>query len=820
MKEWHKIDLHIHAEHGITFDRKVKDKNPNFYNLKNMLKRNELNDLSLVALTEHNMINVVNNLKLSYVLEKEGKTNSLPGVEIDLCIKENRYHIIVIFSKRVNIIDISFKISTFIKNKTINAYLTLDEFLKVIINTECIIIPHACKKTGLKPGKDDDVSNEIAVGIIDVLRSGNFINFLFEHTKQYFKGSFAKSVIENASVNWISEDELVQLNEVLEAGIAGSDFRFNTENIEVSEKDFSAIWAAPTFRGLELVCLFPENRILMFDQIIEKHNYISQIQIEGNQFFGESNIRLSSGLNSIIGSSASGKTALLHIIANKISGKNIKDKKYSFTDNLKVNFFDKDNNPINKGDIKIEVADSLYDKIAKIHESDIKGILNLFDYKVNQESQVINSYENSIKNYINLDSKFLDIFKGLNENIQKLNENTKNYILNVKGKQKGISQFTIVNGSSGKIKTQIDELLSIVKTFKEMTILIVDLRNKYNDVKFVLEKHNIKNEIQTTLTQLELEIKMVKKKLNLSYYNLKKDQVLQSKINNIISDFNANIGQKSEYIQRLNNNIVSSKDEIINQLRNLIVLEIRKDLIDISFPIEQICDELSKSNKNEYLDLDVVVNYDIFLVANNSGIIEYEKNSLVLKEYKDSKVFDSTNLKKIIRLILSKSGKPIFRRNELIESLIENSKLKLGYPNKEKLNIEDVSPGDASKIYIDYKFKTDFKNGNFNVVVFDQPENDVDKEFIYQELLKQINDLKHETQVVLTSHDPLIVINGDSNRIINAKKTNKLIHYYSTSLEEYESDKPITSLVSRFVDGNELAVKKRYELYTGGNAKW
>jgi len=36
MKEWNKIDLHIHAEYGITFDGKTSDNNPNYYSLENM----------------------------------------------------------------------------------------------------------------------------------------------------------------------------------------------------------------------------------------------------------------------------------------------------------------------------------------------------------------------------------------------------------------------------------------------------------------------------------------------------------------------------------------------------------------------------------------------------------------------------------------------------------------------------------------------------------------------------------------------------------------------------------------------------------------
>lgn len=822
--EWHKIDLHIHAEHGITFDGSTSDGNANYYSLYNMIVRNKINDLALVALTEHNLVNVINNLKLSYALNlaMKGESDCLPGVELDLLINQKRYHVIIIFSKRVDIIKISFNIKKFISNKghENRFYLTLEELLKVIMNTECIIIPHACKISGLKKSSQDEVESIIATGIIDILRSGNFINFLFEHTKDYFKGSFAKSVLESASVNWISEDEIIHTSLTLEAGIAGSDFRFTTDEQTISNKDFSAIWAEPTFRGLELVCMFPKNRILLSNQVIKKNNYISRIQINENEYFSDSNIMFSSGLNSIIGSSASGKTTLLHIIANKLGGKSIRDKKYNFTDDLLVSFFDKDENPINLGDIKIEVAESLYEKISTIHESDVKGILNLFNYSINQKSTTIKTYENKIKSYIDLETQFLSINKGLVESIIKLNENTKNYVLNIKGNQSTIIKYTIVSSSSGRVKIALDELVGISDVFKVMSISIVDLKSQYESIKFILSKYYNKDEFSELIVNLENELIKIKYKLNYEYLKLKKEQYLQANLNRIIGDFNSNIGQKSEYVQRLNKNITSSKDELIRQLRNVIVLEKRKKLINLDFPSDQLVTELTNSNRNDYLDLEIILPDDLFKVGTGSGIIEYEKNSTVLKEFKDEYVFESNRLKELITAILRKNGNPIFRQNELIDITIKNSNLKLGYPGHEKIDINDVSPGDASKIFIDYKFKMDFKNGNFNVVLFDQPENDVDKEFIYQELLKQINDLKHETQVILTSHDPLIVINGDSNRIINAEKKNKKISYSSSSLENYTEGKPITSLVSRFVDGDELAVKKRYELYTGGNAKW
>lgn len=196
------------------------------------------------------------------------------------------------------------------------------------------------------------------------------------------------------------------------------------------------------------------------------------------------------------------------------------------------------------------------------------------------------------------------------------------------------------------------------------------------------------------------------------------------------------------------------------------------------------------------------------------------RNATVLKIYKEKVVCKDIDVKSVISLLLSKNAEPIFRKDKILERIIADSKIKLGYPNQEKMSIEEISPGDASKIYIDFKFKTDFKAGGFNVEVFDQPENDVDKEFIYKTLLSQINDLKMEKQVIISSHDPLIVIIGDSNRILKATKKGIVISHKSYSLEDYSENTPITTLVSRFVDGDELALKQRYELYKGGNSKW
>ena len=78
-------------------------------------------------------------------------------------------------------------------------------------------------------------------------------------------------------------------------------------------------------------------------------------------------------------------------------------------------------------------------------------------------------------------------------------------------------------------------------------------------------------------------------------------------------------------------------------------------------------------------------------------------------------------------------------------------------------------------MYIDYLFNVKILDGYNNVVIFDQPENDVDKAFIYEELIPKISQAKFNIQIIITSHEPLLVVNGDSNQIIKAEKNNHVI---------------------------------------------
>ena len=191
MDEWNKLDLHVHTQVGNTYNNEAEAENTGkYYNLKNLVARNKINNLRLIAITNHNLINVIEMIKAAYVSKKTG-TNVIPGIELDLIINsKKRYHVIVVFSEKTNIIDLNAKLISILK-KNKNNYLEINDLFELIQGTECVIIPHACKNPhGLKPRQSDEIDINDAIDLVNIITSSSSINVLFEHTKPYFNESF------------------------------------------------------------------------------------------------------------------------------------------------------------------------------------------------------------------------------------------------------------------------------------------------------------------------------------------------------------------------------------------------------------------------------------------------------------------------------------------------------------------------------------------------------------------------------------------------------------------------------------------------------
>ena len=125
------------------------------------------------------------------------------------------------------------------------------------------------------------------------------------------------------------------------------------------------------------------------------------------------------------------------------------------------------------------------------------------------------------------------------------------------------------------------------------------------------------------------------------------------------------------------------------------------------------------------------------------------------------------------------------------------------------------------RLYINKMFEDKIsKEGSNTIILYDQPDTNMEKIFILEELVSKISNLRNNNQIFITTHEPLLVVNADSNNIIvaqndkTASKPNE-IQYFNKSFVGINSKKELMKEVAMLIDGNPEAVKLRSTLYGG-----
>lgn len=95
-------------------------------------------------------------------------------------------------------------------------------------------------------------------------------------------------------------------------------------------------------------------------------------------------------------------------------------------------------------------------------------------------------------------------------------------------------------------------------------------------------------------------------------------------------------------------------------------------------------------------------------------------------------------------------------------------------------------------------------------LIIDQPEDNLDSEFIYKTLVKNLKRIKEHRQVIIVTHNANIAVLGDSELIIPLKSTNE-----RTSIVERGSidNSKTNKTACNTLEGGETAFKKRQTIY-------
>ncbi|MBF0607887.1 MAG: hypothetical protein HQL61_10115 [Magnetococcales bacterium] len=121
--------------------------------------------------------------------------------------------------------------------------------------------------------------------------------------------------------------------------------------------------------------------------------------------------------------------------------------------------------------------------------------------------------------------------------------------------------------------------------------------------------------------------------------------------------------------------------------------------------------------------------------------------------------------------------------------------------------LEKLSVGQRGTVYLRLKLATDAFS---KPIVFDQPEDDLDNEFIMNELISIFKKLKKYRQIVIVTHNANLVVNADAEQVIVADNVDERLSYESGALENPD----IIRSVCKVLEGGKAAFERRKDKYS------
>ncbi len=99
-----------------------------------------------------------------------------------------------------------------------------------------------------------------------------------------------------------------------------------------------------------------------------------------------------------------------------------------------------------------------------------------------------------------------------------------------------------------------------------------------------------------------------------------------------------------------------------------------------------------------------------------------------------------------------------------------------------------------------------------HLIIIDQPEDDLDNQTIYEDVIKVLKDLKNDTQFIFATHNPNIPVLGDCEQVISCRYSSDQIAVSQGSIDnEKMRDEVIEIMEGGYEAFDER--KKRYELW-------
>ncbi len=96
-----------------------------------------------------------------------------------------------------------------------------------------------------------------------------------------------------------------------------------------------------------------------------------------------------------------------------------------------------------------------------------------------------------------------------------------------------------------------------------------------------------------------------------------------------------------------------------------------------------------------------------------------------------------------------------------------------------------------------------------DVIIIDQPEDDLDNQTIYEDVIKLIRSMKPDVQFIFASHNPNIPVLGDAEQVFACSFMENTVSVKSGSVDRQATQRTIVDIM----EGGQEAFTRRKEIY-------
>ncbi len=619
------------------------------------------------------------------------------------------------------------------------------------------------------------------------------------------------------------------------------------------------------FEAIKYALTDAEYRVSPKDKPEIKNSYIKSIAFEGGLLDG-TRIDFSPELNNLIGIRGSGKSSILEIIRYTLGipmSKIAVDPRYK--DELIEHVLKSGGKSIvivvneHKEEYRIE---KIYGQKEDIYKDDVLqptiSIAGIFDHPVyfgqkdlsNKDAdfeadliqRLIGTRLKPVQHKI--DTKKREIESTVSEikkllNLSALKKETDTLILNSKhqlelykknGVEEKLKQQTLFDADVSKItqteigiSSYIEELNSIIinheyffqqeisgsepnkELFEESGKLLIELKAEFEKVK----------KVQNTSTALHKKIKDVLIKINAKKEGLKEEFAKTKRefaTDTINPDNFLKLNRQIDTAQLKLNEIEKSEKkrtelqksllEKLSELNNLWLDEyklLKTEVDRINEADNKLTIEvLFKDRRDKYID-------KLKQVFRGSGIREtaYQEIENTFKDFIEI-YKDSAKLNDILIENQVVEFKTRFSENldSLLTYKVEN-KIIINYNGKA---LDKHSLGQRASALILFLLA----QKENNVLIIDQPEDDLDNQTIYDEVIKELKKIKGNMQFIFATHNANIPVLGDSEKVVSCSYDEKKIFVHSGTIDNHDTQRFIVDIM----EGGDEAFNRRKNIYS------